>query len=113
MKNNKLAILAILLLTSVAFWLINKDKKESNRSNRKDFAIENTDRISKIVIKNKTPMEAILERKDNTWFVNGEHPARQAHIDVLLNTLQRMEARNGVPVAASETIFKNMITAGT
>lgn len=113
MKNNKLAIVAILLLTSIAFWLINKDKKDSNRTNRKDFAIANTDRISKIVIKNKTPMEAVLERKEDGWFVNGEHPARQAHIDVLLKTLRRMEARNVVPVAARETVYKNMITAGT
>lgn len=111
MKNNKLAIATILLLTSIAFWLINKDKE--TRTNRKDFAIENIDRISKIVIKNKTPMEAVLERAEKGWTVNGKHPARQAHIDVLLNTLKRMEARNAVPVAARENVYKNMITSGT
>jgi hypothetical protein len=110
MKNNKVAILLILVLTSIAFWLINK---EDVRSPRKDFAIKDTDRITKIVIASKEPRVATLERQSKGWTVNGEHPARQTHIDVLLKTLRRMEARNQVSEAAKENIYKRMITAGT
>lgn len=113
MKNNKLAIVAILLLTSIAFWLINKDKKDGTRSNRKDFSIANTDIISKIVIKTKTPMEAVLERNEKGWSVNGKYQARKTHMDVLLNTLKRMEVRNRVPEATKESVYRSMITAGT
>ena len=77
-----------------------------------DFAVSDTAAVTRIVIWDKSPDTATLERKGVQWMVNGQYIARHDAIEVILETLYRVRLRNFPQAAAQQTILSAMATYG-
>jgi len=98
-----LAIFAIL-----AFFTYRYLNQEDTTLRSDDFAIENTSRIGKIVMWDKTQKRVTLTRQQEGWQVNSKYPARKEAIDLLLQTLENLDIAARVPKAAEENIKRSL-----
>ncbi len=110
MKRNRKQILILLVLTALtlAIWQWINPTKSTINEERSDFAIEDTGSISKIFIADKGNRTILLERRGNSWIVNGLYGARQDAIQNLLYTMKELEVRNPVPKSAFENVVKQI-----
>ena len=77
-----------------------------------DFAIADTASITKIVISDKKPSQVVLQRTDNGWLVDGQHPVRKDAIEVLLETLGSVTLKNFVSKSAVPAVNQRMEVYG-
>ncbi|HCQ17100.1 MAG: hypothetical protein CMI36_16075 [Owenweeksia sp.] len=116
MKKNLIYLLVFIVLLVVAGWLLTRNNREGTLglegNERYAFAIKDTGDVDKIIIKDKTPSEIILKRDDHHWTVNGSGRAREDAIEILLETLYRMEMRNFIPERMQPTVIKRMAVRG-
>lgn len=115
MKNKNLVYLLVLVvLLGVAGWLISKRNSSGTLERKQDYAftISDTASIDKIIIKDKTPSQVTLTRDDGFWVVNDEFRARKDAINVLLETLNRMQMRNFIEERMKPTVIKRMSVYG-
>ncbi|MGB0176318.1 MAG: DUF4340 domain-containing protein [Owenweeksia sp.] len=116
MKKNLIYLIVFVVLLAVAGWLLSERNTsgtlDKQGAERYAFTIKDTADIDKIIIKDKTPSEVILKRSKSYWTVNGDKRVRNDAIEVLLETLYRMEMRNFIPERMQETVIKRMTVYG-
>lgn len=112
-KNFKLLLLLLLLLIGVAVYFYSSKAGGSSMSdNSRDFSIENTDRIGKIFVTDRSGDKFILEKKSNVWYADSIYPADPEFINILLSTIKKMTVTNLVPKPAIPNVMKNIATIG-
>ncbi len=115
MKKTLIYIVAIVVLALAAWWLIDKNKKNTSIADLEvqyDFTIPDTAAISRIVISDKVPSKVELERTEQGWMVNGQYHSRPDAIRVLLETMKRMSMRSFVPEPTQKTIINRLAVYG-
>lgn len=75
-------------------------------STEMNFAVEDTKKISKIFLANKSGFSVTLNRKYDTWYVNDKYEVRKDAINNLLTLLKRIKVRAPVPKSAKENILR-------
>ncbi len=79
-----------------------------NATFKQDYHIEDTSTVTKVFLADKQNNHVTLQRTpDSTWTVDGQHPASQPLVDLLLETLHDMRIRqqvnkNAIPNAVSD-----------
>lgn len=110
-----LPYISLLLLSALAIWLWNRSQDRSSlggiEKEWSEFSIEDTASIDRIVISDKVPMKVDLIKTDGKWQLNGRALRKDA-IEVLLETLKRMEMRNFVAENSKDEILRRMATYG-
>ena len=73
-----------------------------------DFAIEDTSKVTKIVITDHFGKAATIERVpgERLWLLNGKLKAREDAVNLILKTFNRIRVRGNVSDAARETNLK-------
>lgn len=84
------------------------EKKSSSLKVLRDFAVRDTASVDKIYLADKSNNEISLERKNGMWIVNDAYPARRDLINVLLETIHRIEVANPVPEAKRDYVLRDM-----
>jgi hypothetical protein len=113
MKKNWFYFIIVVVLLGAVYFLSREDEKPVVREENRDFSVKDTASITKIVISDKTPSEAVVERRpDGQWYVNGQYPVRKDAIQLVLETLYRQSMRNYVTEAAKPQIIKQMAVSG-
>lgn len=113
-KNNRLLFIATaaLVVLAAGLWLANRGNSTlQTREINYDFAIPDTAAITRIEISDKTPCSVALVKEKGVWMVEGV-PARTDAIEVLLETLKRMEMRNFITAAERPAILKKLAVYG-
>jgi hypothetical protein len=104
MKNTYLYLAILVILATVAYFVITNKSESTLDGEDGNFAVENTDEIYKIFIANQQRQTATITRKDNHWeYTNTEgetYKARPAAIKLLLETIQKVNIRYMVQAAA-------------
>lgn len=108
-------LLLLLIFAVVVGWALymafGDDPYRTSASAATDFAIEDTSRVGKIVIADRSGATITLERADDEpWRVNDKYPAREDAVDVLLKTFVNIYVQRPVEKAAQEQV--NRIMAG-
>lgn len=107
MKKNLIGLAILLTLGSLAFYVYQKRGSGTIKPELHDFAVQDTSRVTKIFLANKTGDRVTLERNGaNGWLVNKDHKARKDAIDVLLKTIKRVEMKAPVAKTAHDNIVK-------
>jgi hypothetical protein len=101
-----LVILIVLIIITVFVLRINHKSTLSEKSTQ--FAVKDTQNISKIFMADMTGKTVLLERKTNEWVVNGKYDANQDRVDLLLETIASIEVKNPVPLSAEDNVIKSM-----
>ena len=99
--------LIVLVIVIIAVFSDNSSTIEQN------FHIADTQKITKIVIKNKDDYSVLLEKGGNdTWTVNKKFEANDVLIKTLLQTFGEMRIREPLPKAARNNVVKDLASIG-
>lgn len=108
-KSSLLVIAALCVLCAISYYLYkNKTSSTTLQKEACDFAVKDTNSITKIFLADKEGHRITLERKDKGWIVNGEYPCRPDAISLLLYTIRMVDVKSPVSKAAKEGIIKVM-----
>ena len=114
MKKNLIYLIVFLILLAVAGWLFSESNGGSTLAGPENyaFAVKDTASITKIVITDKSPKKVTVSRKGKRWYLNDEYKVRKDAIEILLETMARMEMRNFIPQRMIPVVEKNLVTLG-
>lgn len=116
MKRNTLILIAVVVLAAIGIYFGTKTNPKSTTELLKEsyaFAVEDTASITRIVMTDKTPASVELIKENNQWLVNGEDLARNDAMEILMETLYRMEMRNFIQENAKKAINQRIDIFGT
>jgi len=103
-----ISLIILLVLVVIIFLRQNSDSKKVLR----DFAVQDTASIDKIFLADKSNKTILLERKGNYWTVNGTYKARRDFVDLLLETICKLEVNSPVPEAKLDKVLKDLSVTG-
>jgi len=108
-------LILILIAGGLATWFYLKPKGSGTSDKSKtDFAIENTEDITKIFISNKAEGSVLVEKKNGIWYVNGNNQASKPFMEFfLLETIKKVRVQGPVPLPARENVIASMATMAT
>lgn len=113
MKRNKVAIILVVLLGSVSFWFIVNNKKSTLRKGLRNFALEDTGRVSKLFLADKNNRTITLEKlRPGLWRLNNKFYARNDAVNMLLETMKQIEVKSPVSKSAQENVIKSLAAGG-
>lgn len=114
MKKNLVYLIVFLVLLALAGWLFTESSGSSTLTGPENyaFAVKDTADIQKIIISDKSPKKVEISRDGSRWLLNGEYPVRNDAIEILLETLYRMEMRNFLPQRLIPEVEKQLSALG-
>ncbi|PID95447.1 MAG: hypothetical protein CSA94_01565 [Bacteroidetes bacterium] len=128
-KNNKILLLALIVLLVLSIIVlftkydikrevvdgkkkIRIEQKSGSLKVLRDFAVPDTAAVNKIFLADKSNNTILLERSGKQWKVNDTYTAREDFIQVLLETIARVEVYSPVPVSNRDYVLRNMAANG-
>lgn len=113
MKKNLIYLILFVLLLALAAWLVTRDRNISLDPKDVSFRVADTAAVNRIFMADRKGGKVLLSRQaDGNWLVNDKYIARPDMMQVLLETLTRMEVKTPVPKGAINTVKTNIATAG-
>ena len=104
----------IILAAAIAvgtYYYFNTNNYQKTEVSVDDFSIEDIRSVTKIKISDRDGQEVILTKDGNQWMVDGEYPAFEPNMDILLNTtLSKIKIKGPVPKTARENVIRSMIS---
>jgi hypothetical protein len=111
MKN--LYIYFIIILVLILLLITANYNSSSQRIDKRDFAVEDTLLVNKIILENRNLEKLKLSRGEKNWILNDTIIANQYLINLLLKTIKEMQIKNPIARAALPNIIKRMATQNT
>ena len=115
MKKN-LLLLFLLIVLGIAAWVVYTKSSGSTLAEKplSDFAIEDTSRVTRIVITDHMGKTAQLDRiaGEKLWRLNNKYSAREDAVNLLLTTFKRISVRGNVGNAARNNMMTLLATSG-
>lgn len=113
-KRSLIVLSILLVIAIIALPLINKSKSGGlTLSEKKDFAIENTETVDSVFIANRSGDYVLLRKQeDGSWTVNNSFKAIPDKVERLLMTMSRIEAKNPVAKTAQKQVVADLATGG-
>lgn len=105
-KNIILIVVAALIVAGAAIIAALGSRKSTFNQ---DYHIKDTSTITKIFMADKQEQQVLLTRvSDSAWTVDGQYPASQPMVDLLLETLNTMRIRQQVNRNATPNVIKDL-----
>lgn len=113
-RNTLLLLVFLVLAGFAAYFFLNKsDNKSTLDVEETSFAVADTASVDKIFISNKMGQSNTIERKPgNNWVINGRYEARKDMVQMLLETLKRMEVKRPTDKLSRNTAVRDLATQG-
>lgn len=113
MKKNLIYLVVFVALLVLAIWLVKRDRNRTLDPTETSFKVADTAAVQRIFMADRQGGTVLLERSaEGNWLVNGKYVARPDMMNVLLETLIRMEIKSPVPKGAMKAVKTNMATSG-
>lgn len=110
MRNSKTLILCLLLISFGfgGYYLSTKNSDTSSAIDTRDrkFAVEDRNEIAKILIAQRNGRKMVLERKGNSWFVNGDNLVHPNFMQNMLDVVSGMTMKYIPPRSAYDNMMK-------
>jgi hypothetical protein len=114
-KKNLLLMTMLLVVIGIAIYFYKQDQNSSIKGNPfTQFAIEDTNSVTKIFIADHDGNTALLERSANSrlWDLNRKYKAREDAVKNLLQVINRVRVRGNVASTARDNMMKVMASSG-
>jgi len=111
MKKNQRILLGIILIVLLGFaiWVSKyKGKTSTLNEEAKNFKVEDTASITKIILSDKQGNTIKLERTKSGWKVNDKYSARSDAIQTLLYTIRMVDVKYPVPKSMRAGVLRTM-----
>ena len=113
MKKTLLLAALFLVLGGGAWYALNKKSETGSRNSPDmDFAVPNTGDIYKIFLADRKGQTATLERKEGYWLYNGKARARPSAINILLETIAKVNVWYVPPKANEKSMIRSLAAEG-
>ena len=112
MKKNRSILFILLFLAIVAVVLVSQNNSSTLQEKESGFAIADTSSVTKIFIADKQDHSVLLERKDNTWVLNGEFLANPKMLEIVLGTMHRIKVKAPVSLSSHDNVVSRMASIG-
>ena len=106
----KKVLFMLVIISSI--YLINNENKKIKKEAEKKFSIENINEIDKVFLSDRKGNNLVLEKIDNSWFINERFKVRKDAINTLLTTINEVEVQRPVSNTAYNNIIKQLATTG-
>ena len=115
MKKNTITLLLLAALAVLAYFALQKKNSTGTFTQfNKNFYIEDTASITKIMLANKNGEKIELNRiSEGSWQVNDKYLANQANIGILLKTINRTRIKSPVPKAMHDNAVRSLASTST
>lgn len=102
-------ILLLVAITAGVYYLFFSDKR-APIVNEKNFALENTDNLTRISLEDRNRDKVVLTKKDGIWYVNDTYKAFEPQMELFLNTtISKIRVKGPVPKTAQKTTIRKMV----
>ncbi len=114
MRKKNLILLIVLGISIIILAIVffSDSKKEKEKRVLRDFAVADTASVDKIFLADKRNRTILLERQGNYWTVNKEFRARRDFVNVLLETIKRLEVSYLVPETKVPKVMRDLSSQG-
>ena len=106
MQNNNFFFYLLILITFSFSSCIEQEIEDTN------FAIENTDEISKIIMSDKAGKKIELKREGENWIINNKYKVFDQQINYTLQVMKDIRVKNSVSEKKIDFVIKNIATTG-
>src|SRR5688572_10397989 len=113
-RNTLLLLVFLLLAGFAAYYFLNKNNSKSTLdSEETSFAIADTASVDKIFISTKSGVNNTLTRKPgNKWVINDRYEARKDLVNMLLETMKRMEVKRPADKLSRNSAIRDIAAMG-
>ncbi|KAA9345773.1 hypothetical protein [Adhaeribacter soli] len=113
-RNTLLLVVLLVLVGAAAYFFSNKGSDKSTLNvEESDFSVSDTASVDKIFISYKSGENHLLERKpDNTWILDKKFETQKRQVNILLETLKRMEVKRPADKASRNNVIRDFATLG-
>jgi len=109
MNRNLVLLILLLVLAGSGWWLFqNQSGSASVVYTDRNFAVEDLNKVHRIVLADKKGHRTELERSGNSWLVNSEYPVNKRRMEVLERTLTDLQIRYIPSEAEGKTAMKQL-----
>ena len=106
-----LYIVILVVLIVITTIVLRSNHKSTLTGDSTQFAIKDTQNVTKIFMADMLGKKVLLEREKDGWIVNGKYEANQDRIDLLLETIATIEVKNPVPLSGENNVIKDMASS--
>ncbi len=110
--DKKNILLVLFSIIGIVLILKTINNRTIEKSQVKDFHIEDTSSIVKIFLSDRKGNNIVLEKSNNKWYANNKYKVRKDAIQTLLYTIRNIRIQQPLPNSYYETVIKNMSTSG-
>lgn len=112
-RTSILSLFLLVILSGAAVYISQNQSSGTFGGDDQDFAVKDTQNITKIFLADKNDKRILLERKaaDN-WVLNKDYEARQSGVNMLLSTLRELKVYSPVSKSRYETVLKKIAQSG-
>jgi uncharacterized protein (UPF0333 family) len=113
-RNTLLLLVLLVLIGAAVYYFSRKDKGMSTLDSKETaFAVSDTASVDKIFIAYKSGQSHTLERKaNNTWMLDNKFEAQKSMVNMLLETLKRIEVKRPADKASRNGVIRDFATMG-
>ena len=113
-RNTLLLLVFLLLAGFAAYYFLNKNGSKSTLDSEETaFAIADTASVDKIFISTKSGKSNTLTRKaGNHWVLNDHYEARKDMVNMLLETMKRMEVKRPADKLSRNNAIRDIAALG-
>lgn len=113
MNKSTKVLLLLLVAAALAYYLVSQQPWRTANRAADDFAIQDTNLVTKIFMVNKRGNRVLLQRsQNNDWVVNGKHIVDEQKIKLLLSTLHDVQIKHPVAPSMHNTAISILASSG-
>lgn len=109
---NKIKVAFLWSLSIFLLMIFSDACTNEENTNNKNFAIKNSNDITKIKMFDKTGDSIILEKTDQYWIINKKYKVWQKQIDYTLKVMEDIKIKSSVSEEMEQMAIKNIATSG-
>ncbi|MAR39609.1 MAG: hypothetical protein CMD22_02800 [Flavobacteriales bacterium] len=106
MKNNNIYLFYFMVI-SLCFYSCRNEKVD-----HKDFAISNTEEVTKIIMSDKSGNKIEIDKGTTHWTINKQYKVWERQIDYTLGVMKDIRVKSSVSEQKMNYVIKNIATSG-
>lgn len=112
-KKNRILLTTVIILAIIAVVILLGRRNSTMEEKARNFAVRDTASVTKLFLAKKDSSQVLLTKNNNNqWTINNEEKASNAAVEILLETLKKMDVKRPVAKSEHNTVVKRLSSMG-
>lgn len=107
--KTKIYLAIFLTLAIITAYTLFQANAKSSTEKEKAFKVENFEKVTKIIISDKSGKEMTFSKEGEQWILNNKYPVREHLFEEMEEALTKMEAGSPVPEIGKNVVIQQMV----